>query len=113
MSYFNSMDYLCNICERYKNHIGTSKSEPHQTCICSIFNLGSVCCAFGYETLLIENPCLLKHIKHIPNSLYHTRIIYISYKKPLITSKYEDDIYQNCVEIMSRVEKMKINEFLK
>ena len=61
----------------------------------------------GFENLLLNEPTLIEHIKNVPDALYITRLLYISFGKPLITSTHEDEIFEKCKLIIDNLKKNK------
>ena len=61
----------------------------------------------GFQNLLFNEPSLIEHIEEVPEIFYLTRLLYISYTKPLITSIYEDEIVEKCKIIIKNVKENK------
>ena len=111
MEYFNSFDYKCELCFDYKNHFGLEESSRHRSCICIILcENPSVCCLRGFKFLIEDKPYLINQIKIIPNNLYISKTLYISYNQPLIISNLESNIYEECKHIINEKKKVQLQK---
>ena len=101
MDYFESGDSLCHLCDRYKNHFTSTEFQTHSTCICGCLE-GKICCVFGFENLCRTEPSLCGLIKTPPSALHLSKMLYISYFKPLILSDHETHIQDICQKILNK-----------
>ena len=105
MEYFSSFEQVCWLCKRQRVHSFDDKTE-HDTCICMLLSYSSVCCYFGFVNLLRREPDLICFIQKTPFCNNLTRMLYISYHKPLIDTS-EEELGKKCREFMIN---MKDNE---
>ena len=103
MNYFSSIEQVCDLCKRQRVHMFESEIK-HETCICMLLTFSSLCCYDGFVNLLKNEPSLIKFIKEVPYCNNVTRMLYISYHKPLINTMGEE-LREKCSEYMNKMTK--------
>ena len=66
-------------------------------------DMNCICCVSGFLNLCKSEPSLCDYIDQIPDRLYLTSILYISFKKILIMSDDESKIHKICNDILTEI----------